>query len=77
MKNIKLREMLSVTPGKKFALDQCDPDFCADIKNKEAGIEILQKNQIKLGELQYRLYAENSHALLVILQGMNASGKDG
>ncbi len=31
----------------------------------------------ELQELQYLLYAENKHALLVILQGMDASGKDG
>ncbi|HBE72603.1 MAG TPA: polyphosphate kinase, partial [candidate division Zixibacteria bacterium] len=31
----------------------------------------------KLAKLQYLLYAENKHALLVILQGMDACGKDG
>lgn len=33
--------------------------------------------QKELQELQYLLYAENKHSLLVILQGMDASGKDG
>jgi PPK2 family polyphosphate:nucleotide phosphotransferase len=32
---------------------------------------------IKIGELQHRLYAEGKQSLLVILQGMDASGKDG
>lgn len=31
----------------------------------------------KIGELQHRLYAESKKSLLVILQGMDASGKDG
>lgn len=31
----------------------------------------------RLGELQYQLFAEQKHAVLVILQGMDASGKDG
>ena len=31
----------------------------------------------ELNELQYLLYAENKHALLVVIQGMDASGKDG
>lgn len=31
----------------------------------------------KLDDLQYLLYAENKHSLLVILQGMDAGGKDG
>lgn len=73
----KMSEILSVEPGKKFHIDKWDPDFTSDIKDKETGLAILQKNQKKLGELQYRLYAENKHALLVILQGMDASGKDG
>jgi PPK2 family polyphosphate:nucleotide phosphotransferase len=32
---------------------------------------------IKIGELQHKLYAEGKQSLLVILQGMDASGKDG
>ncbi|MDX1410067.1 MAG: polyphosphate kinase, partial [Saprospiraceae bacterium] len=31
----------------------------------------------RIGDLQHRLYAEKKHSLLVILQGMDASGKDG
>lgn len=31
----------------------------------------------KLGELQHTMYAEGKHSLLIILQGMDASGKDG
>lgn len=41
------------------------------IKNKTVNL------QIKLEELQNLLYAENKHSLLVVLQGMDASGKDG
>ncbi|MBK8628243.1 MAG: polyphosphate kinase [Saprospiraceae bacterium] len=32
---------------------------------------------IKIGELQHKMYAEGKQSLLVILQGMDASGKDG
>ena len=32
---------------------------------------------MRLDELQYLLYAEHQHALLIVLQGMDASGKDG
>src|ERR1700694_3998730 len=31
----------------------------------------------KLDELQNRMFAENKHCLLIVLQGMDASGKDG
>ncbi|MBK9256901.1 MAG: polyphosphate kinase [Saprospiraceae bacterium] len=31
----------------------------------------------KIGDLQHRIYAEGKHSVLIILQGMDASGKDG
>ncbi|SMB87968.1 Polyphosphate:AMP phosphotransferase [Hymenobacter roseosalivarius DSM 11622] len=37
----------------------------------------LERIREDLGELQYRLYAENRRSVLVVLQGMDASGKDG
>jgi PPK2 family polyphosphate:nucleotide phosphotransferase len=43
---------------------------------KEAEKEI-KKDIERLGELQERLYAEHNRSLLIILQGMDASGKDG
>ncbi len=45
--------------------------------NKEQCRKELKKLQFKLEELQNLMYAENKHSLLVILQGMDASGKDG
>lgn len=47
-----------------------------DLKKKkiEAATEEIAK---KIGDLQHILYAEKKHSLLVILQGMDASGKDG
>ena len=42
-------------------------------ETKEKTLELLEE----LDELQYLLYAENKHSVLVILQGMDASGKDG
>jgi len=45
--------------------------------DKEATKEKTQKILEDLDELQNLLYAENKHAVLVIIQGMDASGKDG
>jgi PPK2 family polyphosphate:nucleotide phosphotransferase len=39
--------------------------------------ERIQKDILKLQELQDRFYAEHQRALLIVLQGMDASGKDG
>src|SRR5687768_10646724 len=45
--------------------------------SKEKTKSELQKLKFRLEELQNLLYAESKHALLVIIQGMDASGKDG
>jgi len=44
---------------------------------KEKTKEDFQKLKFELEELQNLLYAEGKHALLVVIQGMDASGKDG
>lgn len=43
------------------------------VATKAKTVAILQK----LNELQNLLYAESKHAILVVIQGMDASGKDG
>jgi PPK2 family polyphosphate:nucleotide phosphotransferase len=45
--------------------------------DKKETKEKTQQLLLELDELQYLLYAESKHAVLVILQGMDASGKDG
>jgi PPK2 family polyphosphate:nucleotide phosphotransferase len=45
--------------------------------NKESANKQLKKLQMQLFELQNLFYAEGKHALLIILQGMDTSGKDG
>lgn len=45
--------------------------------NKEKTIEKTKKMAERIGELQHALYAEKKQALLVVLQGMDGSGKDG
>jgi PPK2 family polyphosphate:nucleotide phosphotransferase len=76
MKN-DLRERFLVKPGKKFRLRERDADDTAHITDKDAAIAIQQKNTQKLADLHDLLYAEQKHAILILLQGMDASGKDG
>jgi PPK2 family polyphosphate:nucleotide phosphotransferase len=45
--------------------------------NKEKIIAKTEKMLVRIGELQNKMYAENKHSLLVVFQGMDASGKDG
>jgi PPK2 family polyphosphate:nucleotide phosphotransferase len=69
---------LIVTPGKKhIKLSKCAPDDTLGWKKDHKTKSSLEKNVKRLDELQYLLYAERKHALLVILQGLDASGKDG
>jgi PPK2 family polyphosphate:nucleotide phosphotransferase len=63
---------------KKLCLD----DFDAAAKplsggKKEADQALLEDYGKKIAELQNRLFAEAKHSLLVVLQGMDTSGKDG
>jgi len=59
------------------SLKNYDPVFTGEFKNRKTANQQL-KDDIKLmSKLQYRLYAENNQALLIIFQAMDAAGKDG
>ena len=45
--------------------------------NKESTKKELQKLKFKIEELQNLMFAESKHGLLIVLQGMDGSGKDG
>ncbi len=66
-----------VPPGKKIRLKDYDPRFTGKFKNKEEASEKLRKDIERLAKYQDVLYAQNTYALLVILQAMDAAGKDG
>lgn len=66
-----------VAPHKKIKLADIDPDESGDLKNKEEAEALLERHRTRLFELQELLYAEDKRSVLVVLQGMDASGKDG
>jgi len=70
------RHYIEISPGEAVDLSAVDPGGGADINKKTAGKQ-LQDNLRMLERLQERLYAEGKHAMLIILQGMDAAGKDG
>ncbi len=74
---MSLRKHLIVKPGTKAGLDQRDPGGTPEVKDKEASGELLEKSTARLAELQYLLYAESRHALLIVFQALDAGGKDG
>jgi PPK2 family polyphosphate:nucleotide phosphotransferase len=69
-----------IKPGCRFTLKQFDPDDTGRYKKndeKKAKAKSAAARYIaKLDQLQERLYANRSKALLIILQGMDTSGKD-
>lgn len=74
--DMKLRKQLLVTPGRAMTFDKFDPDHTYGWEKSEVA-KRLEANTARLDELQLRLFAESRHAVLIILQGMDASGKDG
>src|ERR1700722_13114077 len=68
---------LIVKPGKKVKLSKYDPDNTLGWDKTHKMKESLQKAQDDLDSLQYLLYAEHKRALLIVLQGRDAAGKDG
>jgi PPK2 family polyphosphate:nucleotide phosphotransferase len=74
---MKIRNRLLVTPGKKIKLSDFDPDDTLGLKNDERSQKMLQKLIAQLDDLQYLLYASKKYSLLIVLQGIDAAGKDG
>jgi PPK2 family polyphosphate:nucleotide phosphotransferase len=64
-------------PGKRIALDDIDPADTGKYKDKDAAAAEEEKWLKKLFDLQARLSAESQQALLIVLQGLDAAGKDG
>lgn len=66
-----------VSNGKKFKLDRCATNDTGDFKDKEDAEPASRKNLARLHDLQEVLYAQGKHAVLIVLQAMDAGGKDG
>ncbi len=67
-----------VNPGKKLKLKDFSPDDKSLFAGtKEESAMAFDAFKAELQDLQKRLFAQNKRRILVILQGMDASGKDG
>ena len=71
-------ERYRVSEGKKFRLEKHDPADTAGLSlDGKAAKDLLEKGIRLLGDLQAKLYAQDRWSVLVILQAMDAAGKDG
>jgi PPK2 family polyphosphate:nucleotide phosphotransferase len=74
----KFIEHYRIDKPERFRLADFDTSDTAGMNHDKKQInELLQQDAKRLGELQEQLFAEDKWALLVVLQGMDAAGKDG
>jgi PPK2 family polyphosphate:nucleotide phosphotransferase len=71
-----MQERTRVKPGSSPQLGKRDPGDDLGLDKKDAKKE-LAKHRERIDELQYLLFAEARHSVVLVLQGLDASGKDG
>jgi PPK2 family polyphosphate:nucleotide phosphotransferase len=71
-----LRERLRIKPGSRVDLSEWDPQEDLD-HDRDSAAAVVSRDLARLEDLQERLYAEAKQSLLVVLQGIDAAGKDG
>jgi len=69
-------EQLRVKPGFAARIADRDPHDALGL-DKADGAAHLKELTERIDVLQYRLFAANKHSVLLVLQGLDASGKDG
>jgi PPK2 family polyphosphate:nucleotide phosphotransferase len=72
----KYVEPYRITDGKRFALKNYDPGDTCGLKDKREAAKLLQQGTDWLAQEQGVLYAQDRWSLLLVLQAMDAAGKD-
>ncbi len=81
----KLQRLFQVQAGRRVQLKDRDPrwhgqdefDELRKPELKARAVEFLQSNVAELAEAQELLYATDTYSVLIVLQAMDAAGKDG
>lgn len=71
------RKHFLVEPGKKLYLQDRDPGFKGRHESHQTAAAELEHYRQQLGRQQSLMYAEKKHSLLIVLQALDAGGKDG
>ncbi len=66
-----------VKEGDSIQLSKISTKAGKELSKKAEGVEALKEDNASLQEAQNRLFASGQRSLLIVLQGMDASGKDG
>ena len=74
---MKIKFEYRIASGSRVKLNRLKTDSDGDFKSKEQAAPVLVKHRDRLSDAQEVLYASGKKALLIVLQGMDAAGKDG
>jgi PPK2 family polyphosphate:nucleotide phosphotransferase len=66
-----------VKPGKKVNLKDFPTKYTGEVLNKQEAERMLELGRKHLAKVQDELYAHNKYSVLLVLQAMDAAGKDG
>lgn len=76
MKGKRYLDRFRIAPGERVDFKDFDPSCKGNLNKKDAAEKIV-KLRDKMSDLQQQLFAERKRSLLICLQGLDASGKDG
>jgi PPK2 family polyphosphate:nucleotide phosphotransferase len=71
------RDKFIVKPGRRLRLSETDPSYKGHHEAPDAATAEIESYRHKLTRLQSLLYAEKRHSVLIVLQALDAGGKDG
>ena len=71
------RDEFRVKPGARVKLSKLDPGYVGRRLSRGRAQEETERHCAEIGKQQHLLYAGKEHALLIVLQGPDAAGKDG
>jgi PPK2 family polyphosphate:nucleotide phosphotransferase len=71
------RKKFMVEPGTKVRLSKIDPAYTGKYESHDEAAPEIAKHVERMEKLQYLLYADGDQSLLVVLQALDAAGKDG
>jgi len=63
--------------SKKFSIKKTSTDETSLCKDKEEALARMEENNVKIDELQQKLYADKKEGVIFLFQAMDAAGKDG
>ena len=71
------RKEFGVAPGNRIRLDRIAPSYTGKHASHDKALQVIQRDIARMDRLQYLLYADGRQSVLIVLQALDAGGKDG